>query len=289
MSLRVLSSGLVALGVALSIVSTAVAQGTQQQCAACHAGAARNPAVQQPQIQPIKTGGALVATGQNQIQLSTGVNQTLLVMTGPNTQVSVAGTAEQDYLKSGVTVEFVAEVDKTHAVKEKIGHLLIVSPTTDRPIGLFPPESATPEKKGEKGEKSAKATEGKANPLTPGPGIGGAVPAKARSTAPQFPGTFTVRGTIKSSKSGEITVAAGRASIKAELANDATIDVDMDDVRIAQPGDKVTVSGFASKALPNVVMAEAIKIELANPLSGAKKPVTRPAKTPAAGKAKKGP
>ena len=34
--------------------------------------------------------------------------------------MSVTGTAEQDYLKSGVTVEFVAEVDKTHTVKDKI-------------------------------------------------------------------------------------------------------------------------------------------------------------------------
>ena len=72
-----------------------------------------------PPMQPIKTGGTLVSADQNQIQLSTNTNQTIYVMFGPNTQVSVTGTAEQDYLKSGVTVEFVAEVDKAHTVKEK--------------------------------------------------------------------------------------------------------------------------------------------------------------------------
>ena len=38
-----------------------------------------------PQMQPIKTGGTLVAAGQNQIQLSTNTNQTIYVMVGPNT------------------------------------------------------------------------------------------------------------------------------------------------------------------------------------------------------------
>ena len=97
-------------------------------------------------------------------------------------------------------------------------------------------------------------------------------PGKAQSSAPQFPGTFTVRGTIKMCKDGKITVSAGRGpTVKAELANDVTIDVDMADLRVAQRDDKVTVNGLTSQARPNMVMAKSIKIELANPLSGAKK------------------
>ena len=38
----------------------------------------------------------------------------MFVMVGPDTEVSVTGTAEQDYLKPGVTVEFVADIDKAH-------------------------------------------------------------------------------------------------------------------------------------------------------------------------------
>ena len=102
-----------------------------------------------------------------------------------------------------------------------------------------------------------------------------------------MPGTFTVRGTIKLSKSGSITLGVGRGpTIKADLADGATIDVNMSDVRIAQVDDKVTVNGFASQIQPNMVMAKSIAIELANPLSGVKKRVTRPAaKTPTPGKA----
>ena len=81
----------------------------------------------------------LVQVGQGQLQLSTNMNQTIFVMVGPNTEVSVTGKAEPDYLKSGVNVEFVAEVDKTHTVKDKIIKMLIVTPTTERPAGLFAP------------------------------------------------------------------------------------------------------------------------------------------------------
>ena len=107
MSLRVLSSGFLALGVALLIVSTGSSSVS-----------ARGTAIRRMQAQPIKTSGTLVSTAQNQIQLSTNTNQTIYVMVGPDTEVSVTGTAEQDYLKSGVVVEFVADVDKTHTVKE---------------------------------------------------------------------------------------------------------------------------------------------------------------------------
>jgi hypothetical protein len=256
-----------------------------------------NPAMQRMQaMQSIKTGGKLVSASQSQIQLSTNTNQTINVTIGPDTEMSVTGTAEQDYLKSGVTIEFVAEIDKTHAVKEKIIKLTVVSLSTDRPAGLSPPEFTTTEKKGKNGDKAD------AKPLQPDPGAGDAGPAKGRSkkeadpfgnkpskagSAPQLPGTFTVRGTIKMCKEGKITVSAGRGpTIKAELANDATIDVDMADLHAVQRDDKVTVNGFVSQARPNMVLAKSISIELANPLTGAKKHATRPAKTPVSHPAK---
>ena len=92
-------------------------------------------------------------------------------------------------------------------------------------------------------------------------------------------------------KDGKITVSAGHGpTIKAELKDDVSINVDMADIREAQPDDRVTVDGFTNQQRPNLVMAKSIKIDLANPLSGAKKHGTHPAKTSATttGKAKKG-
>lgn len=283
MSLRLLSSGVVALSLALLLGSTALAQpfnprAMQQQ--------------QQQRMQPIKTGGSLVAVGQNQIQISTNTNQTIYVMIGPDTEVSVTGSAEQSYLKSGVNVEFVGEVDKTHTVKDKVLKMLIVSPSTERPVGLFAPEFATPEKKGGKGGKEdpfgagppAKGRKaggnGDIDPLGGDPLASKPAP-KARGGAAQFPGTFTVRGAIKMCKEGKITIATGHGpSIKAEVDGGVAIDVDMSDLRAVQPDDRVSVDGFASQARPNLVMAKSVKITLANPLTGAKKHAARTSKTP---------
>jgi len=296
MSFRLLSTWFAALGVTLLMVSSALAQPPNRN----------NPGMQGMQrMQKIKVVGTFVTADQTHIQMSTNTNQPVMVLTGPDTEVSVTGTAEQEYLKSGVNVEFVAEVDKTHTVKDKITKLLVISPTADRPIGLFPPESATPVKKAGKGENAEGEKHGPPGPGPgPDPGIGGppgpprqrrppanadadsqggdlfnGKPAKAKKNVPQFPGTFTVRGTIKMSKNGAITVSAGRGpTVKAVLANDATIDVVMSDFHAAQRDDKVTVNGFTNQAHPNMVMAESISIELANPLTGAKKRTTRPAK-----------
>ena len=99
----------------------------------------------------------------------------MYVMLGPETEVSVTGSAEQDYLKSGVTVEFVAEIDKTHTVKEKIIKMIIFTPTTEGP-GLFAPEFVAHEG-GEEGRRKAK-------PLAHDPGIGEAASQGARERTP---------------------------------------------------------------------------------------------------------
>ncbi len=295
MSIRFLFSGSRALSVTWLIVSTAIVSAVIVSTAqAQYPPRNRNQVMQQPQR--IKIAGTLMTSGQNQIQLSTNTNQTIYVMMGPDTEVSVTGKAEQDYLKSGVSVEFVADVDKTHVVKDPIASMTVVTPTTDRPLGLSSPESTASQNGAKKGDK--------ANALGPpdpgfGPGpprgrgnaeagpLGGDLPAskpaKAAGGASKLPGTFTIRGTIKMCKDGKITLALGRGpTIKAELANDLKIDVDAADIRFAQRDDKVTVRGVTTQARPNLVMAESVAIEMAAPLSGAKKHSARPAKTPAA-------
>ena len=283
MSRRVLYFGFVALSVALLTVSTALAQPN------------RNAAMRQMQPQPIKTSGTLVSVDQNKglLQLSTNMNQPMYIRFADQTEISVSGKAEQDYLKPKVVVEFVAEVDAKHTVAEKISHLLVVSLTPDRPVGLLPPDSATHVRKADKGEKGGRAAKpepDKTNPFGADPLA--TKPAKGRSSAPQFPGTYTVRGTVMMCRDGKITVSAGRGpTIKAELASDVTIDVVMSDLHAVQRDDKVTVSGITSQAQPNMVMAKSITVELANPLTGVKKHAARPGKTPAvpAGKVKKEP
>ncbi len=90
-------------------------------------------------------------------------------------------------------------------------------------------------------------------------------------------------------KEGKITVQAGHGpTVKADLGDDVAIDVDMADLTAAQPDDAVEVDGFTGPKGPSLVMGKSIKIELAKPLTGAKKHSTH-TKSPAAhpSKAKK--
>jgi hypothetical protein len=266
----------------------------------------RNPGMMPMTSRPIK--GTLISATANQVQMANDAKQTIYAMVGPNTKVSVTGTAEREYLKAGMSVEFVANVAKGGAVKDKIDHLTLVTITSDRPAGLLPPEVGATEKKGSKGEQAEKGQRGgaggaggdapagnsrksrgkrDADPLLGGDDLLNSKPSKTHGSAPQLPGTFTVRGTLKMCKNGAITVAAGRGpTVKAELADNATIDVDMTDLRAAQRDDPVTVNGVSNPTRPNMIMAESVTIELANPLTGKKH--AKPSKTPPTrGKAKK--
>ncbi len=77
-------------------------------------------------------------------------------------------------------------------------------------------------------------------------------------------------------KNGKITVAPGHGpTVKAELADGATINVNVTDLRVAQRDDAVTVKG--SQMRPGMIAAESVTIELANPLTGKKH--AKPSKT----------
>jgi hypothetical protein len=85
----------------------------------------------------------------------------------------------------------------------------------------------------------------------------------------KLPGTFTVRGIVKSYKNHKLTVATGHGpQIKVDIAETAAIEVDISDLHNVSQGDKVTVKG---QGVQNRVLAESISVELSNPLTGVKK------------------
>ena len=198
MSLRVLSLGFVTPIATLLMFSTVQAQlqrygnqALQQQ---------QMQQMQMQQMQPIKSVGKLVTANANQIEIKNGAGQTVYVMIGQDTEVSVTGAADLDYLKSGVTVEFLAEVAKGGTVKQKIAHLSVVTPTTDRPIGLLSPDTIALDQK-----KAAKDDEEKANPVAPDNGVGKAAPAKGAKSGKNddlFGSTPAAKATNAATKSG---------------------------------------------------------------------------------------
>ncbi|MBX7168929.1 MAG: hypothetical protein K1X74_21510 [Pirellulales bacterium] len=93
-----------------------------------------------------------------------------------------------------------------------------------------------------------------------------------------------VAGQLKTLKSGKLTVAADGKQIKAELAPEVKITVEMSDFTLARPGDAIRVIG--RQVEPGKVIGDEIEITLAEPLKALEDPKKKPrvsrAKKPAA-------
>ena len=226
-------------------------------------------------------------------------------MIRPETEVSVTGTAEQDYLKSGVNVEFVAEVNKNaHGQGKDLSSCSSSRPPPNGRPAFYATDLATPSKS----EKGEKGTCDGVKPLPHDPGISSAPPArrskaggrqrspicsapihwpaslpKHRAAPPMHPGTFTVRGREDQDVQGWQDHRLRRPRPNDQSRVSQRCHDQRRNVRYpnAQPDDRVTVEALP-QAQPDLVMAKSVTIELANPLSGAKEPGARGTKAPAA-------
>jgi hypothetical protein len=209
-------------------------------------------AVQLPEIQ-----GTVEGVTRGRIAVLASDNQPWHVAVPANAKVQVTGGATADYLQPGLLVEFKAEIDDRGAIKEKVGELTIVTLSPDRQPGLFPAEAA-----GEPGGFAEGAERG---------GKSGK-PAKRTKTAAGkgavAAGAYRIVGKLTAGRGGKLSVQAGRGTLALELTEQPTVSIDVNDYTIASKGDKITVKGIGR---PGMAQATEVKIELAEPLSGAKK------------------
>ena len=213
--------------------------------------------------------GTVETVGQGGIGITTKSGQTINVAVTPATKVRLTGEATPDFIKPGFAVEFTAEVDKKHIVAEKVTVLTVVTLTAERGAGLFAEESA-----------SASAVEQDDFGFAAGKGGGGANAAAAEKDAKkaekhkpaaaiQLPGTCVVRGTVRSCKAGKLVVAIDHGVVKADLADNAQIAVNMADISQAKKGDAVTARGRSVRqGQQRMVQAESVTIKAAEPLTG---------------------
>lgn len=82
-------------------------------------------------------------------------------------------------------------------------------------------------------------------------------------------GPYLVAGQLRSLKNEAMLIEAGDVQIKADLAEDAKVDVAISDYSLTAEGDAIHVVGWAE--VPNQVMAELVEITLAEKLTGPKK------------------
>lgn len=211
---------------------------------------------QQPQQpQPVEISGTVEGVASGGLAVAGENEQSWQVVIPRNANVHVVGEATVEFLHAGLFVEFEAELNERGVIQGKIAELKIVSPSADRPAGVFP---------------------------AGGDGFGGqegAPPKGAKRGAPAA-GKHRVLGRLAAARGGKYSVSA-RGTMPFELAEDAKIAVDVSDWSVAAKGDKITVKGMMMPGRQGFAQAQEVKIELSEPLTGGKKkPPQKPTKKP---------
>jgi len=170
------------------------------------------------------------------------------------TAISIEGEADEHYLRPGLTIELVGEVNEKNEIAEPIKELEVIEGKGRPPLGLFPPES----------DDDSKPVR---NPEA---------------------GKYRIRGRVATFKGGEILIAAGRWKIAGKVDDELKVKLNIDDVRAAQRGDTMQVKAWHYDAQkpnptfnrPGQALAEQVKITLTNPPSTLKRSrtISRPAK-----------
>jgi hypothetical protein len=179
-----------------------------------------------------------------------------------------SGTAEKAFLRPGMFVEFRAQVNKRGMVLEPVASLTVFTPSEARPPGVLPDGEAG----GGGGALFGDPKEGKEKPE----------PKKAAAKPKGDDTIYRVAGAIsKVGRAGDVTVTAGGAQVKFNLAEECKITVDVNELAYVAPGDKAVVQGSSVKGQPGEGIASKIEITASKPLTdGTKKKPTKPVKEP---------
>lgn len=172
-------------------------------------------------------------------------------------KVTVTGAAESGFLSAGLVVRFSATMTGKGLVEEKIKELQVVEPSDLVKIGLQPD-------------------------LAPGEDL--------KEAEKKGPVSYIVIAPIRSFKNNQLQVAAPGKAVKAELAEDCKITVDVSNFTIASEGDEISVDGkvfqegqnIGGMLTPTQVLADKVQITLSKPLTapGKKKPAAKAKKKP---------
>jgi hypothetical protein len=221
---------------------------------------ASHASAQAPQLRPVDLKGTVEATAQGVIHIQCDGQEIYLKIDPRTTKIECKGTAEASYLEPGLLVRFRGDFDKKGIAKEDIKELSIVSPSEKNEPGVTSDDIADEDDK----RKSKKDG-----------------------------GVMLIVGTIKQFKDGQLVVQAGGRAVRAKLAKDADLTVDVDDYTMAEAGDKIQFKGRMPQPTlqpmntPSQAIADEITITFAEPLAGdaPKKPKGKSGKAAKGGKA----
>ena len=231
-------------------------------------------------LQPVDVAGSIAQMGPASIAVTAANGRTWILKLQPGTtKIKITGTAEPEMLTQGTSVRFTARIDKrTSKAQDKIGAITIFTPTqgvTERTLGV---ELASEHPQGNVDDANAPLLppEAAAGTGTLDDGAGGKSPKK-RPPAAKGPdksvpdvANYDVCAEIVSNRNGHMVVSVQNRFLKpritVDLAADARIDLDLGDLSLAKPGDKIQAEGFY--AVPGTCEeVDSVEVALSNPLA----------------------
>jgi hypothetical protein len=205
------------------------------------------------------------------LHVVTGEGKNWLIALDPKAKpedMKYLGSADPSWLKPGRFVQFIGRFNKRGESKSQVGELKVFSPHAKSRLGVFPLGDDY-EGVGEEEANQPDDLQLGADPVS-GEGFFEELLEEARrDNRPQSPVSYyRISGQLTSAKDGRIVVNTGRNIVKAPLAEDAAIEVEISDVRYARPGDKFELQGYYYPVQRQRGYASKLTITAAKPLTG---------------------
>ena len=192
--------------------------------------------------------------------------------------ITYMATADASFVKPRMFVRFTSKLSKRGQATEPVTSLTIFTPREGYDVGVRPTAG--------EGTDAGDPDEGGGTPSAAelfGGEEGPEKKPKARANANSTPDENTdylVSGQVtKISRTGEMTIAARKATVKADLSEDAEVSLDMGNLALLRPGDKVEFRGWHLPNQKGQAIATKVTATAAQPLSGngKKKPLAKAA------------
>ena len=222
--------------------------------AAGTAVAQRAPDVPQDKRENVELAGTLKQIGAGVLQIATEAGDQWLVRLEGRPQemkISFSGKADPSFLKSGMLVQFEGTVNKRGELQDKLEQIVVTSPREGVELGVYP-----------------EATGGNTGGLFSNDKPEDKPKRQARPDAVQC----RVTGLItKISRNGELTVNCRNGTVTAELGDAVQVSVDLTDLRLAQPGDKVELRGWHVKNQKGTAWSRDVSVSAVHLIGESKK------------------
>jgi hypothetical protein len=211
------------------------------------AGVSSVPAqgINEPEREGVRLVGTLkgLRPGLMQIEAEDGEVWLVKLEARPD-EVTFTGTALPDWLRRGMWVRFRANLDQRAQADGPVRELTVFTPRDGLPLGVMPDTNL-------------------AEGLFSGPKTEPQKPVDPRDKVTPC----VVAGRIAGLKDNKLQVAAGNAQVTVAVPDDVRILVEVSDLRLAQPGDKVEIVGWKYAMIPGRAVAAQVTVSTEKPLT----------------------